>query len=139
MKQPPKWSLIIGVPSAIMCIVAVLSSAAAWPGIPGRVMRLEDASIAQNRKLEILQSDVTIIRRDAESSAMRSQESFRDMSSGIAKITGILQDVRDQVRDTSSTALQAKEKASNAAVIADDANREITRIRAGIEAEKKRQ
>lgn len=137
MKSPTlKWGMLIGVPSAVLCVIAILSSAAAWPGIPGRVMRLEDASAAQNRKLEALQSDVTIIRRDAESASIRSQENFRDMASGIAKMTGILQDVRDQGRDNNAIALQAKEKAANAAVMADDANREIMRIAAEIEAKK---
>lgn len=137
MKSPTmKWGLLIGIPSALLALVAILSSAASWPGIPSRVSRLEDSTAVLSRKMESLQSDVTIIRRDAESSTRQAQESFRDLSSSMARITGMLQDVRDQGRDNNSLAVQAKEKAVTASVLADEANREIVRIAAEIAAGK---
>jgi len=129
------WSA--GVVGLALACVALAGEVGKHAGLPQRVSAVEVSArtLAENqidhgRRIDGLSAELGGLRKDLEASTRRSEGSFSEVMKQLAQISGTLSDVRDSARDNQRDIAAVKEKANNAAVLADEA------IRAAMEGKK---
>lgn len=112
----------------ILGLLAVASAIGKHSGLPDRVSHVEastkslsEGQIELGRRVDGLVSEMSGLRKDLEQTSRRSEVSMNDIVRQLAQISGTLNDVRDSARDNQREIVSVKEKAINAATLADEA------------------
>lgn len=87
------------------------------------------------RRIDTMTSDINSMRRDMDSNQRRTEDNFNAITKSLASMSGVMQDVRDQGMKAASELSAVREKAVNAAIIADEASRIGMETKAKWEAE----
>lgn len=87
------------------------------------------------RRIDMITADITSMRRDMDSNQRRTEDNFASITKSLASLSGVMQDVRDQGMKAASELAAVREKAVNAAIIADDAAKAAMEQRAKWDAE----
>lgn len=132
-----RLAYVAGVAGLALAGIALAGEVGKHAGLPQRVSAVEvsartlaEGQIDHSRRIESLSSELLGLRKDLETANRRTEGSFAAVMEQLSKISGTLSDVRDSARDNQREITVVKEKANNAAVLADEA------IRAAMEGKK---
>lgn len=119
-----------GVVGLALAGIALAGEVGKHAGLPQRMTAVEvsartlaDGQIEHGRRIDGLSTELGGLRKDLEASTRRSEGSFAEVMKQLAQISGTLNDVRESTRDNQREIVYVKEKANNAAVLADEAMR----------------
>lgn len=119
-----------GVVGLALAGIALAGEVGKHAGLPQRMTAVEvsartlaDGQIEHGRRIDGLSTELGGLRKDLEASTRRSEGSFAEVMKQLAQISGTLSDVRDSARDNQRDISAVKEKAINAATLADEAMR----------------
>ncbi len=123
----PAWLSWIGAGGGVVAILGFLASvwmrSGEFPGLPARVTAMERNQQEMGRRIDTMTSDINSMRRDMDSNQRRTEDNFNAITKSLASMSGVMQDVRDQGMKAASELSAVREKAVNAAIIADEASR----------------
>lgn len=129
-----QWLLYAAAGGAVLSFLATVAARSGEiQGLPNRVTAIEKSQSEITRRVDTLTSDIGSMRRDMEADSKRTESSFLTLKASLAELTGVMRDLRDQGIKAQSDLAGIKEKAANAAVLADDAARAVTEAKARIE------
>ena len=128
-------SIAAGLAVVLGFVATAIAKIGEFPGLPGRVAAIEHAQSEMNRRVDGIASDIKVLSRDREEDSRRTSQNFHDLTKTLSEMSGVLADVRSQGIGAQKDIAAAKEKAANAAVIADDAARSSMELRAKWDAE----
>jgi septation ring formation regulator EzrA len=96
---------------------------------------VEKNQAEMGRRVDMITADITSMRRDMDSNQRRTEDSFASITKTLASISGVVQDVRDQGMKAAGELSAVREKAVNAAILADDAAKAAMETKAKWDAE----
>jgi hypothetical protein len=135
----PAWLSWIGAAGGVVAILGFLASvwmrSGEFPGLPARMTTVEKNQAEMGRRVDMITADITSMRRDMDNNQRRTEIHFSDITKSLSTMAGVMQDVRDQGMKAAGELSAVREKAVNAAILADDAAKAAMETKAKWDAE----